>query len=227
MTALDNDAVDLIEKAARLMGGYDLQENDLGNFNVPTWEGFPTKLFSYKKIDQDGTIKNGLAVMLNPTPRQVAKWIVRAVVEASGTFSEKFARRLLAETLNASGFQFVLRGVHLEAMDDSPSHTSYPFFDGVTVKLRGIADGYPTRPLSKDELKYTTNAPIDDVTQVGKYARIQSTTREEYVDAGGEEDVSGSHWLDVTRRLYQAAWGQDNYELMTAKAKANKARWGF
>jgi hypothetical protein len=54
-----------------------------------------------------------------------------------------------------------------------------------------------------------------------RYARIQSTKREEYRKAGGTENVEGLAWLDVSRKLYQAAWGKDRNELMIAWAKAN------
>ena len=63
------------------------------------------------------------------------------------------------------------------------------------------------------------NALAADVTWVGAYARLQSTTREEYRKAGGKEDVERTAWLDVTRRLYQQAWGSDRNELMVAWAK--------
>lgn len=59
-----------------------------------------------------------------------------------------------------------------------------------------------------------------DVTWVGKYARLQSTTREEYQKAGGKEDVEGTAWLMVSRKLYQATWKSARNELMITWAKA-------
>jgi hypothetical protein len=201
-------------------GGLDLQEKNLGPVEIAGWPGLPVTLFSYSKTDQDGQKKNGLAAMLNPSSQQTARWIVTATVKALGDFDESFAKKLVNETVNASGFQFLVRGVHLEAMNGAAKHKAYPFFNGVTVKLSGIAGGYPTRPLSEDELRYTISAPIDDVTTVGTYARIQSTTAQHYHANGGTADTTGKNWLEVVRLAYIKAWGSDEYELMNARAKA-------
>jgi hypothetical protein len=212
--------VDTVAKMVAHAGGLDLQEHNLGPVAVEGWPNLPVTLFSYSKTDQDGQKKNGLAAMLNPSSRQTARWIVTATVKALGDFDENFAKKLVKETVNASGFQFLVRGVHLEAMDGAAKHKAYPFFNGVTVKLNGIADGYSTRPLSNDELQYTISAPVGDVTTVGTYARIQSTTAKEYHANGGTADTTGAKWLEVVRQAYMKAWDNDEFELMNAKAKA-------
>ncbi|BCG73355.1 hypothetical protein MesoLj113a_45130 [Mesorhizobium sp. 113-1-2] len=108
-----------------------------------------------------------------------------------------------------------------------PANKAYPFFDGVTVKLDTMPDGYPTRVLSYQELTSAINATFANVSAVGQYARIQSKISEQYHDAGGNDDTSGANWLKVVRKLYQDAWGTDEYFLMTATALAKKSEWGF
>jgi hypothetical protein len=61
---------------------------------------------------------------------------------------------------------------------------------------------------------------------------VASTTREEYLAAGGTETVGTKadgnvHWLDVVRQLYQEAWTSDRDQLISAKAKAAKAEGAF
>lgn len=220
-------SVSEIEAFIENSGGYDLQETDLGPVTIASWAGFPTQKFAYSKTDANGVKKNAVAVMLNPTPNQSARWIVSSVTTACGQFVESFARQLVRHVVNASGFQFLVRGIHLEDMGGAGEHTYYPFFDGVTVKLDTIADGWPTRLLNHAEVESAVIAEEGNITKIGKYARIQSTTRQEYWDAGGTQDVSNEKWLGVVRQLYQAAWGNDENELMVATARAKKREWGF
>ena len=60
----------------------------------------------------------------------------------------------------------------------------------------------------------------------GKYARIISTTPQQYVAAGGKEpvldgDAVTQHWLDVVRTMYKRAMKSDRNELMEIWAEAN------
>ena len=72
-----------------------------------------------------------------------------------------------------------------------------------------------------------TNADLQPYT--GTYARISSTTREQYAANGGPSAVGKSEprdarvqdWLSVVRTLYKAAWDSDENTLITAWAKAN------
>lgn len=202
-------------------GGLDLDDDgSQGLVEVEGWKGFPTTLSSYHKKDKDGTVKMAQVIMLNPSPRQTARWIVQAVIDATGTYNPEKAKTLVNVTASASGFQFVIRGVHWEDMGRTGIHIAYPFRDGVTVKLKRFGDGYPSKALTPEEIQYTLDAADAEVTATGKYARIQSTTRSDYAAAGGTEPPEGHAWRKVVRELYQAAWGKDQNQLMTAKAKA-------
>ena len=220
-TALPADPLAHIQGNLAGMGGYDLQTTDLGPYPVVGWEGLPTRLYKYTKEDRDDkTKKPGLAVMLNPSKEQVGRWIVQAVIEAKGSYDKKVAADLAGVTNIASGFQFLVRGVHWEAMNQAPKCTAYVFRDGVTVTLKRFGDTYLKRPMTEGELRYTVECPETEVISTKKYARIQSTTREQYRSHGGQHDTTGHLWRAVVRDLYKAAWGQDRNELMVARAKA-------
>jgi hypothetical protein len=88
------------------------------------------------------------------------------------------------------------------------------------VKVKGVEHRSEKQP-SPEQMQKALHAVVADVTWVGKYARLQSTTREDYRAAGGKEDVEGAAWLNVSRKLYQAAWKSDRNELMIAWAKAH------
>ncbi|TBD47126.1 hypothetical protein [Rhizobium ruizarguesonis] len=216
-----------LETAVIKLGGYDLEEDDLGLIAVPDWDGYPTRMFEYAKTDDDGTVKRCNAVMLNPAPSQVARWVASSSIAALGRYDEEFARKLATDAAGASGFQFLIRGVHLEDMSGSGKHTAYPFFDGVTVKLESVPKGWTTNVLTAAEQQSTIEATIENVTQAGKFARIQSTTREQYWNAGGGEDVAGAAWLPVVRQLYQSAWGADDNLLMIANREGEEGRMGI
>jgi hypothetical protein len=219
---LPSAALAEVEAMVKAAGGHDLETKNLGLVAISGWEGFPTTLFEYAKTDRDGTRKPGLAVMLNPDAHQAARWIVQAVIDATGGYDAKKAQALVNDIRYASGFQFLVRGVHWEAMDGSPVHRAYPFRDGITVKLRAFGDGYPDRVLTAEELRYAIDAPDADVLLTAKYARIISTTRQDYLAAGGKASVDGHAWRQVVRELYQSAWGADRNELISARAKAKK-----
>lgn len=90
----------------------------------------------------------------------------------------------------------------------------YVFKDGVTVYVadpnRMPADGHCTDEQLEFYLRLT-DADLKPYT--GRYARIASTTREQYRAAAGTERVGDSdrdrriEWLDVVRRLYRPGMG--------------------
>ena len=126
------------------------------------------------------------------------------------------------------GVQFPVRGVVYEAMYEPGRYDPYVFKDGVTVYVadpnRMPADGHCTDEQLEFYLRLT-DADLKPYT--GRYARIASTTREQYRAAVGTERVGDSdrnrriEWLDVVRRLYRQAGESDENRLITAWAEAN------
>jgi hypothetical protein len=200
------------------LGGYDLEQELLTAIVPASWAGFP--LETYRYVMSDGANHRvGKATMLNPRPSQTARWIYHAIIHATGSYDVGKARELARFCQGQSGFQFVVRGIHWEAMDGAPL-TAFTFFDGVTVRLVGWDPSWPTSVLSEDKLDETLTATADDVVDVRRYARIQGTQREDYVADHGQCPVEGNAWAEAVRREYQLAWGADENALMNAKAKA-------
>jgi uncharacterized protein YndB with AHSA1/START domain len=185
---------------------------------VPGWEGFPTLGCEYAVKDRSGMVKSARVVMLNPTPDQLARWIVSACREVQGDARlDSCADGLARHILTQSGGQFPVAGVVYE--DISPRdgiHEAYAFRDGVAVEVEGLAPR-AVHSLSAAEL---TASMEGRVLRTRPCARLQSTTREHYRAAGGAQDVEELAWLAVSRKTYQAAWTSDRNALMVAWLKA-------
>ena len=161
-------------------------------------------------------------------PERLARWIATTCLEVKGSLGFEYTDRLLRWIRGQSGAQFPVRGVVYEAMERPGRYEPYVFKDGVTVYVadnaRFPADGHCT----PEQLAfYLTLTDADLKPRTGRYARICSTTREQYKAAGGRDEVGDSDsdrrlaWLDTVRRLYRRAMKSDRNELMIAWAKAN------
>jgi hypothetical protein len=189
---------------------------------VPGWEGYPTIKYTYAVKDRaTGEAKTASVIMLNPNAVQLARWMFTACLEAKGSAAEGYLRKLTDRIIGQSGAQFPVRGiVYEDILPANGVHEVYCFMDGVTVKVNGVEHRGEKQP-SPAQMDKALNATLAEVNWVGKYARIQSTTREEYQKAGGKLEVEGTAWLKVNRQLYQQAWNSGRNELMIAWAKAN------
>ncbi|MBR1551560.1 MAG: cellulase [Muribaculaceae bacterium] len=221
----------LEEKCQTVLNAAYMAETDLGeNKSVPGWEGYPVHLYSYHVTDGvTGERKNAKVYMLNPDAKKLAMWVATAAWKAKRSLDTKYTDKICEQILYQSGGQFPVLGMVYEDMDGE-GQFAYLFKDGVTV--------YPADDNKKigylvptdDMINYyinITNAQLKNYT--GRYARICSTTREQYTAMGGTEDVGTSdsqetrnlHWLDVVRDLYQKAWDSNYNELIIAWANDN------
>ncbi|MFA6894667.1 MAG: hypothetical protein WCQ46_02785 [Bacteroidales bacterium] len=114
---------------------------------------------------------------------------------------------MIRETKFASGGQFPVLGMVYEDMYGT-GPKCYLFKDGVTVYLE---DG---------NIKELSEINDSSIIRVGKYARIISTNREEYISMFGAADLEGKKWLKVVRDEYKKALLSDRNNLMLAKAKS-------
>jgi hypothetical protein len=223
-TSLDREALiqRLADELAPRLARARYMESNPEPVTVPGWEGYPTVKYTYTVKDRStGGVKTASVIMLNPDARQVARWIITACLEAKGSATEGYTRKLANRVISQSGAQFPVRGiVYEDILPANGIYEVYCFRDGVTVKINGVDHRSEKQP-SPEQLGKALNAVDADVTWVGTYARIQSTTREEYRNAGGKLETGGAAWLEVNRKLYQQAWGSDRNELMIAWAKAN------
>jgi hypothetical protein len=198
--------------------------------DIPEWEGYPVKLYEYYtgkdiKIDRP---KKGKVLMLNPSKRQLALWIITAVVEAKSAPEYKYLTKLSNFIKWQSGAQFPVSGVVYEDMYTKGFYEPYLFKDGVTVYVADPSLFPLDKTCTEEQLNFYLKLKNSDLKpNTGRYARICSTNRDMYYAAGGTEEVGDNNdnrkqeWLRVVRKLYQKAWNAPENELIIAWAKAN------
>jgi hypothetical protein len=222
---LPEDAVKrMTEKAEKLIYPTRYMEINCRPVTYPGWEGFPLLECSYNVKDRNGDVKPAKVIMLNPSADQLSRWIVYTCMTVKGCADSLYTDQLLEHIRTQSGAQFPVAGVVYEDMENDGFNKIYCFRNGVTVKVKGIEHA-GIKPLSSEEIESTIHGSLDS-TWTGQYARIQSTTREEYKAFGGTIDVGDKNnrkmiWLDVVRDLYQSAWGKDANFLLIAWARQN------
>ena len=185
--------------------------------SYPGWENLPVIKCKYSVAGINATV-----VMLNATTKQIAAWIVNACYE-TGHADMKSMDKLIAQVINQSGGQFPIAGIVLEDMDRNGKPSNYCFRNGVTVSIPGLFVGstrFPEKQATQSEIEKSL---LGEIEHVYKYARIISTTREDYVRYSGKpmNEVTGNKWVTVVAQLYKTAWNSDRNELITAWAKSN------
>jgi len=187
------------------------------------WEGFPLEQCSYTKNGIKASV-----IMLNPSAEQIARWVVDACYEA-GHPEPEYMDKLYAHIICQSNGQFPVAGIVLEDMDGNGKPNNYCFRNGMTVNIEGLftdstvtsagkkkRDQFPERQTTEDEIQKCYQGKVE---KVWKFARIQSTSREDYMKADGTLNVKGKAWMEVVQKLYKQAWGKNRNELMIAWAK--------
>jgi hypothetical protein len=179
--------------------------------NYARWKGFPVQRCEWKDI--------GITVstyMLNPSKGQMAAWVTTACREVGATKMNSCIDILIDEIKNASSMGvFPIAGFLPESHG---GNRCYLFRDGVTVYTKG----YPAAQIGSCP---AGDFHFEPVLRAKKFARIASTTREEYRAAGGSREVGkvdDVRWLDAVREAYQAAWTSPRNLLIVAKAKSLK-----
>ena len=189
----------------------------------PEWEGFPLIECTYSMRDASGVVKPARVIMLNGSPIQLARWAVATAQLIKGSTSTSYTNAVYNQIMGASGAQFAVAGNVYEDMTGSGVNKIYCFRNGVTVYPIGMPDYAITRAMTSAEMETSLYGKLGSTT--GTYARIQSTTRENYRANGGKIDVGTSSnrsvvWLDVVREQYKASWGNDRNALLLAWAKS-------
>lgn len=186
----------------------------------PGWESLPLRECTYGvKGANDPVRKTAKVIMLNAEPDQLARWVVATCIEVIGSATNKCTKAIGRQIIGQSGAQFPVAGIVFE--DILPADKRYEVFafrNGVTVKVNGVTHLGTAQP-SATEIE---NSLHGVVTSTLRFARIQSTTRQQYLANGGTRSVTGNAWNEVNRDLYKAAWGHNRNEMMVAWARANK-----
>lgn len=213
----------LVGKFGTRLLGSRYMERDCRPTTYPQWAGFPLQRCHYSVVDHDGTTKTADVIMLNPSPEQVARWIVDACWRVRGKISPEDTDKLFTQVIQQSGGQFPVAGVVYEDIIPADGvFEIYCFRNGVTVSIDGVPHR-GTAPLTSSQVEASL---FGRVTNVFKYGRIQSTTPGQYLRNGGSLDVGTDEkrtllWPEAVRQLYQKAWGQDRNDLMIAWAREN------
>jgi hypothetical protein len=198
---------------ARYMEGKLINETD----SLNGWEGFKVKLYEYSVFDNasHATLK-ARVYLLDANSAQIAKWVISTCWAVKENLQKKYTDFQIQSIRDASGGQFPVGGVVYEDMDGA-GQKPYLFKDGVTVFLNNIN----ITALNESQIFELANVKIQDIKRTGKFARIISTTREQYSANGGTQNTDGLNWLTVVREEYKKAWNTDKNNLMIAWAKQN------
>jgi hypothetical protein len=198
-------------------------EHDCEFTTWPGWDKFTLSRCRYSVHDRDGTTKTATVVMLNPSAEQLARWVATACVAAKGEAKPEWTERLFNHVIGQSGGQYPVAGiVYEDILPADGAYETYCFRDGVTVEVEGV----PHRGTRQPSPGQIDSSLTGTVVRVFRYARVQSTTPEEYRHNGGTIEVGTNEkpqpaWLDVSRECYQRAWSSDWNDLMIAWARAN------
>ena len=194
---------------------------------IPGWEGFPVKLYEYQTSNDlyTGKPKTGKIYLLNPSPEKLAMWVATACWEVKHSVDSKYTDSLFKWIDGQSNAQFPVKGLLYEDQYVRNFQEPYVFKDGVTVYIKDSTMWPKDKTCTAEELNFYLRITNDDLKpQTGQYARICSTTREDYKSAGGIEDVGSKDdrkqkWLEVVKDLYKEAWNSDRNELIVIWAK--------
>ena len=218
-----------------LKAAYMAEEYVATHYDVPGWEGFPVKVYTYYtgKDIKTGKPKKGRVYLLMPTAEQLAYWTISACWKTVHSLDYQYTNTLLRFIRWQSGAQFAVRGVVYEAMYTAGYYEPYVFKDGITVY---VAD--PKMKAGDEQLAECTEEQLDFYLHLtdadlksytGSFARICSTTREMYYSWGGTTDVGVSsfregrsqNYLPVIRELYKKALKSKDNELIDAWCNLN------
>jgi endoglucanase len=218
-TPLPADALQRVKSFFEARLGSRYMEQNCVATTYPGWEGLPLQMCTYSvKGHKDVARKTAKVILLDASPEQLARWVVSSCMVATGSAGVRCTRKLGRQIIGQSGAQFPVAGIVFEdILPEDGRFEVFAFRSGVTVRVHGVTHLGTAQP-SDAEIENSLNG---EVISALRFARIQSTTREQYKAAGGTRDVAGLAWLDVVRDLYKAAWDNDRNELMIAWARAN------
>lgn len=169
------------------------------------WEGVNVSLYKYTVKDKVKGPLTAEVYMLNPDSKKLAAWIISTCVITTGKLEKKNTDLIIHSINGASGGQFPVLGIVYEDMDGK-GFVPYFFKDGVTVLLK-----------KKDSIHI--NQINDENTKgVGKFARIISTTREQYKQKYGTANLEGANWLTTVKDAYKEAMNSNINTLLVAWA---------
>ncbi|MBR4801472.1 MAG: cellulase [Bacteroidales bacterium] len=218
-----------------LKAAYMAEEYVATHYDIPGWEGYPVKEYTYYtgKDVKTGRPKKGRVYLLMPTAEQLAYWTISACWKTVHSLDFQYTNTLLRFIRWQSGAQFAVRGVVYEAMYTAGYYEPYVFKDGITVYVadpKMKAGDEQLAECTEEQLEFYLHLTDKDLKPyTGSFARICSTTREMYYNWGGTTDVGVStfregrslNYLPVIRELYKKALKSKDNELIDAWCNVN------
>lgn len=201
-------------------------EKNCSATNAANWTGFVLMRCNYTHLGASANVS-----MLNPDAAQLARWTVTACRDAAANHMEACTQHIIRRIWSASNAQFPVTGYVIEPKSVLGGTSNAPlcflFRDGVTIRTASVT----TRPPQNGRC-VPEDAESESATHAFNFARIASTTREEYRRLSGSPDVGASgggdlRFIDAIRKEWQAAWGSDRNRLLSAAAIADRARGKF
>lgn len=169
------------------------------------WEGVNVSLYKYSVKDKAKGTLTAYVYMLNPDARKLASWVITTCVGTTDKLEKKNTDLIIDPVRSASGGQFPVLGTVYENMDGK-GFKAYYFKDGVSVFLKN-GNQSDIRQINDNNIKGT-----------GKFARIISTTREQYKAGNANINLEGINWLNTVRETYKEAMKSDINKLFIAWA---------
>lgn len=172
---------------------------------LPGWEGVNVALYKYVVKDKVKGPLTAYVYMLNADAGRLASWIISTCVMTTGKLDKQHTDFMIAAVRSASGGQFPVLGIVYEDMDGT-GFKPYFFKDGVTVFLK------------KNDVIDISQINEENIKGTGKFARVISTTREEYKGKYPAANPEGANWLTVVRDAYKEAMNANVNTLFVAWA---------
>jgi hypothetical protein len=177
------------------------------------WEGLPTLECTYEAASRVPL----RVVLLDADDAQLARWFVTACRDANARDVVHCAERVALVATCQSGTQFPVAGF----VDEGEIFT---FRDGVTTRMQGL----PSTIVAPADVERVAAVVFDGAPAEAKsYARIVSTTREEFAQFAGVPlaSLAGTAWLATVRAEYRSAWGNDRNRLISARVVADSTEF--
>jgi hypothetical protein len=223
----------LTKRSAEVLKTAYITEKLLGERkDLPGWKGYPVKLYEYytPKDIYAGVSKKGLVYLLNPSPHQLAMWVMTTCWYVKHSIDYRYTQKILNWIKSQSNAQFPIVGlVYKEDILKKSLYIPYIFKNGVTVYVTDSTKKPVINACCNDELLhyYLTLTDSQLKPYTGIYARICNTTREQYREFGGIPEVGYSDgpetrkfiWSSIVKNLYKKAYKSDYNELMIAWAR--------
>lgn len=222
-----NDAV-LIAKSeqrykSKIASGQYMKQN-CSAMTLASWHGVPLLRCRYSELGARAEVTLAL-----PDSKRLARWTVTACRDAGAIDMDACNRHVERRIWSASNAQFPVRGYVIEPKSVLGGNSNEPycflFRNGVTVRTAFVSSRPPHNGTCTPR-----SAENDTITRAFSFARIASTSREEFARAPGAPtaaSLTGVVFPDAVRGEFRTAWSSNRNRLISGAAIADRAAGKF